>query len=51
MEYIALAFAVDFILPAVQSKGKQLLTYLPFALLLVGGAVMRMVVSVERLRT
>ena len=51
MEYIALAFAVDFILPPVQSNGKQLLTYLPFALLLVGGAVMRLVVSVERLRT
>ena len=31
--------------------GKQLLTYLPFALLLVGGAVMLLVVSVERLRT
>jgi len=40
MEYIAFAFAADFILGPMQSLGlgKYPLTYVPFALVLVGGA-------------
>jgi hypothetical protein len=43
LEYIALVFAVDFILYPLQAggPGKYPLTYLPFALLLVGGAILR----------
>jgi hypothetical protein len=43
MEYIALVFAADFILGQLQAHelGKHLLSYLPFALMLVGGAALR----------
>ena len=43
MEYIALVFATDFILDPLQTHGlgKYPLTYLPFALMLVGGASLR----------
>lgn len=43
MEYIALVFAADFILAPLQAHGlgKYPLSYLPFALLLIGGAGLR----------
>jgi hypothetical protein len=43
LEYIALAFATDFILGPLHAKGlaKFPLTYLPFVLMLVGGAGLR----------
>jgi hypothetical protein len=43
LEYIALAFAADFILAPLQADGlsKYPLTYLPFALMLVSGAGLR----------
>ena len=43
LEYIALVFAADFILGPLQAGGfgKYPLTYLPFALMLVGGAGLR----------
>jgi hypothetical protein len=44
LEYIALVFAADFILAPVQASGlgKYPLTYVPFALILVGGAGLRL---------
>jgi hypothetical protein len=53
MEYIALAFAADFILLRLQAIGssKYALTYLPFALLLVGGAALRVAANVRRLHS
>jgi hypothetical protein len=44
LEYIALAFAADFILGPLQASGLREfpLTYLPFALMLVGGAGLRL---------
>lgn len=49
MEYIALVFADDFILIPLQANvpGKYPLSYLPFALMLVGGVALR-VASVAR---
>ncbi len=43
LEYIALAFAADFILAPLQAAGfgKYPLTYLPFALMLIAGAGLR----------
>lgn len=43
LEYIAVAFAADFILAPLRNSGlgKYPLTYLPFALMLVGGAGLR----------
>jgi hypothetical protein len=53
MEYIALAFAADFILLRLQAIGssKYALAYLPFALLLVGGAALRVAANVPRLHS
>lgn len=50
MEYIALAFAADFILGPMQSHGlgKYPLTYVPFALVLVGGAGLRLAAFAQR---
>jgi len=50
MEYIALAFAADFILGPLQANGfrKYPLTYLPFALLLVGGAGLRVAAYLQQ---
>jgi hypothetical protein len=41
MEYIAIAFTADFITLHRHELGKHLLNYLPFALMLVGGAGLR----------
>ena len=50
MEYIALTFAADFILGPLQSHGtsKYPLSYLPFAILLIGGAALRVTANVWR---
>jgi hypothetical protein len=50
MEYIALVFAADFILLPLQANGhgKSVLSYLPFALLLIGGTALRVAVNVPR---
>lgn len=44
MQYIALVFAVDFIVEPLQANGagKYPLTYLPFVIMLVGGALLRL---------
>jgi hypothetical protein len=49
MEYIALVFAADFILGPLQANGfsKYPLTYVPFALLLVGGGVLRATANIR----
>ena len=48
LEYIALVFAVDFILDPLDARGFSAypLSYLPFALMLVGGAALRFVAFV-----
>jgi hypothetical protein len=50
LEYIAVAFAADFILAPLQASGleKYPVTYLPFALLLVSGAGLRFVAFCDR---
>jgi hypothetical protein len=50
LEYIALVFAVDLILGPLQAGGfgKYPLTYLPFALMLVGGAGLRVAAFSDR---
>jgi hypothetical protein len=50
LEYIALVFAADFILGPLQAGGlgKYPLTYLPFALMLVGGAGLRLATFLDR---
>jgi len=48
IEYIALAFAADFILGPLQQTNKLPLTYLPFALLLLGGAGLRVTAYVRQ---
>lgn len=50
MEYIALVFAADFILSPLQGSGavKHPLTYIPFALMLVGGVVVRIAAVATR---
>ena len=49
-QYIALVFAADFILAPLQANGlvKYPLSYLPFALLLVGGAGLRVATHVRQ---
>jgi hypothetical protein len=44
MQYIALVFAVDFIVEPLQANGfgKYPPTYLPFVVMLVGGALLRL---------
>jgi hypothetical protein len=51
IEYIALVFAADFILIPLQAKGVGMypLTYLPFALLLIAGAGLRVAAYAQRL--
>jgi hypothetical protein len=48
LEYIALVFAVDFILGPLQEHGlaEYPLTYLPFALMLIGGAGLRVAATI-----
>jgi hypothetical protein len=48
LEYIALVFAADFILGPLQEHGlsKYPLTYLPFALMLIGGAGLRVAATI-----
>ena len=50
IEYIALVFAADFILAPLQANGlgKYPLTYVPFALLLIGGAGLRVAAYVRQ---
>ena len=50
MQYIALVFAVDFIVDPLQASGvdRYPLSYLPFVIMLVGGAVLRMTARVRR---
>jgi hypothetical protein len=52
MQYIALVFAVDFIVEPLQANGpgKYPLTYLPFVLVLVGGALLRLAAQIRRPR-
>jgi hypothetical protein len=49
LEYIALVFAADFILLPLRADGlgKYPLPYLPFALMLVGGAGLRVAACVK----
>ena len=44
MHYIALVFAVDFIVEPLEANGldKYPLTYLPLAVMLLGGALLRL---------
>jgi hypothetical protein len=53
IEYIALAFAADFILGPLQANGpaKYPLSYLPFALMLVVGVALRLASNVARFTT
>jgi hypothetical protein len=50
MQYIALVFAVDFIAEPLRSNGADNypLTYLPFAVMLVGGALLRLAARIRR---
>jgi len=50
LQYIALVFADDFILEPLQAAGpdKYPLSYLPFVILLVGGAVLRLAAQLRR---
>ena len=50
LEYIALAFAADFIALHTDGLSKHPLSYLPFALMLVGGAGLRVVAYLDRKR-
>jgi hypothetical protein len=49
LEYIALVFAVDFILEPLQATGaaKYPLSYVPFLVMLVGGALLRLAAFVR----
>jgi hypothetical protein len=49
MQYIALVFAVDFILEPLQANGsgKYPLTYLPFVVMLLGGVLLRLAAQVR----
>ncbi len=53
MQYIALVFAVDFIVEPLKANGpdKYPLTYLPFVVMLVGGALLRLAAQLRRQRT
>jgi hypothetical protein len=50
MQYIALVFAVDFIIEPLRANGadKYPLTYLPFVIMLVGGALLRLAAQIRR---
>jgi len=50
MQYVALVFAVDFIVDPLQASGvdRYPLSYLPFVLMLVGGAVLRIAAQLRR---
>lgn len=50
MQYIALVFAVDFIVDPLQASGvgRYPLSYLPFVLMLVGGAALRIAARIRR---
>jgi hypothetical protein len=50
MQYIALVFAVDFIVEPLRADGadKYPLTYLPFVVMLVGGALLRLAAQIRR---
>ena len=50
LEYIAIAFTADFITGHWQELGKHPLSYLPFALMLVSGAGLRVVAYLDRKR-
>jgi hypothetical protein len=52
MQYIALVFAVDFIVEPLQanSLGKYPLTYLPFVVMLLGGVLLRLAAQMQRIR-
>jgi hypothetical protein len=52
MHYIALVFAVDFVAEPLMANGpdKYPLTYLPFGIMLVGGALLRLVAQIRRQR-
>ena len=50
LEYIALAFAADFITLHADGLSKHPVTYLPFALMLVSGAGLRVVAYLDRKR-
>ena len=52
MQYIALVFAVDFIAEPLMANGpdKYPLTYLPFVIMLLGGAFLRLVGQIPRQR-
>jgi hypothetical protein len=53
MQYIALAFAVDFIVEPLTANGpdKFPLSYLPFVIMLLGGAVLRLLANNRHQRT
>jgi hypothetical protein len=50
MQYIALVFAVDFIVDPLQASGvdRYPLSYLPFVMMLVGGAALRIAARLRR---
>jgi hypothetical protein len=50
MHYIALVFAVDFLVDPLQARGvdRYPLSYLPFVVMLLGGAILRVVVQLRR---
>lgn len=52
MQYIALVFAVDFIVEPLRANGadKYPLTYLPFVLMLLSGVLLRLAAHIRRLR-
>ncbi len=53
MQYIALVFAVDFTVGPLVANGpdKYPLSYLPFGIMLLGGAFLRLVAQIRRQRT
>jgi hypothetical protein len=53
MQYIALVFAVDFIVEPLRANGpgKYPPTYLPFVIILVGGVLLRLAAQIRRQRT
>lgn len=50
MQYIALVFAVDFIVEPLKANGpdKYPLSYLPFVIMLLGGALLRLTAQIRR---
>ena len=50
MQYIALVFAVDFVVDPLQASGVAgyPLGYLPFVVILIGGAVLRVAAQIRR---